>query len=180
MQAFQEPGGPQLIVCSTRVGAQGITLTRASNVAFLDLEWTPAIHDQAEDRCHRIGQEDAVTAWYLLAAETIDETMIELIAKKRGIVDAVTDGRRDESEALLQAVVRELRGKPRKRLRSVVFFLGVVGAGSQNAAARCCNRVVPRPNGRVPEPEQQAPVAASGEAAVLLWRRGADPGPRAR
>ena len=39
--AFQEPGGPQLIVCSTRVGAQGITLTRASNVAFLDLEWTP-------------------------------------------------------------------------------------------------------------------------------------------
>ena len=119
VRAFQEPGGPQLIVCSTRVGAQGITLTRASNVAFLDLEWTPAIHDQAEDRCHRIGQEDAVTAWYLLAAETIDETMIELIARKRGIVDAVTDGRRDESEALLQAVVRELRGTPRRRLRSV-------------------------------------------------------------
>ncbi len=119
VRAFQEEGGPQLIVCSTRVGAQGITLTRASNVAFLDLEWTPAIHDQAEDRCHRIGQEDAVTAWYLLAAETIDETMIELIAKKRGIVDAVTDGRRDESEALLQSVVRELRGTPRKRLRSV-------------------------------------------------------------
>ncbi|HYH90625.1 MAG TPA: DEAD/DEAH box helicase [Solirubrobacteraceae bacterium] len=119
VQAFQEPGGPQLILCSTRVGAQGITLTRASNVAFLDLEWTPAIHDQAEDRCHRIGQEDAVTAWYLLAAETIDETMIELIARKRGIVGAVTDGRRDESEALLQSVVRELRGKPRKRLTAV-------------------------------------------------------------
>ena len=80
VQAFQDPDGPQLILCSTRVGAQGITLTRASNVAFLDLEWTPAIHDQAEDRCHRIGQEDAVTAWYLLAADTIDETMIELIA----------------------------------------------------------------------------------------------------
>ena len=101
MQAFQEPDGPQLIVCSTRVAGQGITLTRASNVAFLDLEWTPAMHDQAEDRCHRIGQHDAVTAWYLLAAETIDETMIELIARKRGIVGAVTDGRRDESEALV-------------------------------------------------------------------------------
>jgi SWI/SNF-related matrix-associated actin-dependent regulator 1 of chromatin subfamily A len=118
VQAFQEPDGPQLIVCATRVGAQGITLTRASNVAFLDLEWTPAMHDQAEDRCHRIGQHDAVTAWYLLAAETIDETMIELIARKRGIVGAVTDGRRDESEALVQAVVRELRGGvPRRRLR---------------------------------------------------------------
>ena len=118
VHAFQEPDGPQLIVCGTRVGGQGITLTRASNVAFLDLEWTPAMHDQAEDRCHRIGQRDAVTAWYLLAAETIDETMIELIGRKRGIVGAVTDGRRDESEALVQAVVRELRGgTARRRLR---------------------------------------------------------------
>ncbi len=118
--AFQEPDGPQLIVCGTRVAGQGITLTRASNVAFLDLEWTPAMHDQAEDRCHRMGQHDAVTAWYLLAADTIDETMIELISRKRGIVGAVTDGRRDESEQLVQAVVRELRaGKPRRRLRSV-------------------------------------------------------------
>ena len=100
VDAFQDPDGPQLIVCATRVAGQGITLTRASNVAFLDLEWTPAMHDQAEDRCHRIGQHDAVTAWYLLAADTIDETMIELISRKRGIVGAVTDGRRDESEAL--------------------------------------------------------------------------------
>jgi SNF2 family DNA or RNA helicase len=120
VRAFQEPDGPQLLVAATRVGGQGITLTRASNVAFLDLEWTPAMHDQAEDRLHRIGQRDAVTAWYLLAAETIDETMIELIARKRGIVGAVTDGRRDESEALVQGVVRELRGQsPRRRLRSV-------------------------------------------------------------
>ncbi len=118
VRAFQEPDGPQLLVCATRVGGQGITLTRASNVAFLDLEWTPAMHDQAEDRCHRIGQHDAVTAWYLLAADTIDETMIELIARKRGIVGAVTDGRRDVSEALVQSVVRELRGTPpRRRLR---------------------------------------------------------------
>jgi len=44
--------------------------------------------------------------------------MIELIERKRGIVGAVTDGRRDESEALIQAVVRELRGGvPRRRLR---------------------------------------------------------------
>ena len=120
MQAFQEPDGPQLMVASTRVGGQGITLTRASNVAFLDLEWSPAMHDQAEDRLHRIGQRDAVTAWYLLAAETIDEDMAGVLARKRGIVGAVTDGRRDESEALVQAVVRELRSQaPRRRLRSV-------------------------------------------------------------
>ncbi len=62
VREFQEPGGPQLIVRATRVAAQGITLTRASNVAFLELEWTPALHDQAEDRTHRIGQTDSVTA----------------------------------------------------------------------------------------------------------------------
>src|SRR5262249_56642946 len=106
VEASQKPDGPLLMICSTRVGGQGITLTRASNVAFLDLEWSPAMHDQAEDRTHRIGQRDAVTAWYLLAAETIDEDMASVLARKRGIVGAVTDGRRDESEAVLQSVVK--------------------------------------------------------------------------
>ena len=41
IQAFQRPDGPPLIIGATRVAAQGITLTRASNVAFLELEWTP-------------------------------------------------------------------------------------------------------------------------------------------
>ena len=118
--AFQAPDGHPLIVCATRVAAQGITLTRASNVAFLELEWTPAMHDQAEDRCHRIGQHDAVTAWYLLAAETIDETMARLIQSKRALVTAVTDGRTLESDGLIDAVVRELRdGRPFSHLRAV-------------------------------------------------------------
>jgi SWI/SNF-related matrix-associated actin-dependent regulator of chromatin subfamily A-like protein 1 len=118
--AFQETGGPQLIICATRVAAQGITLTRASNVVFLELEWTPAMHDQAEDRCHRIGQRDAVTAWYLLAAETIDETMARLIQRKREVVSAVTDGRPLPDGGLVEGVVRELRdGKPFRHLRAV-------------------------------------------------------------
>jgi SNF2 family DNA or RNA helicase len=118
--AFQQADGPRLIVCATRVAAQGITLTRASNVAFLELEWTPAMHDQAEDRCHRIGQRDAVTAWYLLAAGTIDETMARLIQSKRATVAAVTDGRVLESDGLVDAVVRELRdGRPFRHLRAV-------------------------------------------------------------
>jgi len=118
VQRFQA-GQSQLLVCATRVAGQGITLTHASNVAFLDLEWTPAMHDQAEDRCHRIGQHDAVTAWYLLAAKTIDETMLELIERKRRIVDAVTDGRSEVDEAVLDGVIRSLRDKPARHLRAV-------------------------------------------------------------
>jgi SWI/SNF-related matrix-associated actin-dependent regulator of chromatin subfamily A-like protein 1 len=120
VHAFQRPDGPQLIVCATRVAAQGITLTRASNVVFLELEWTPAMHDQAEDRTHRIGQRDAVTAWYLLAADSIDETMAQLVEAKRTHISAVTDGRRIDGESLVEQVVRELRdGRPLRHLRPV-------------------------------------------------------------
>jgi len=78
------------------------------------------MHDQAEDRCHRIGQRDAVTAWYLLAAGTIDETMARLIQSKRQHVAAVTDGRMGGDDGLVNAVVRELRdGRPFQHLRIV-------------------------------------------------------------
>jgi SWI/SNF-related matrix-associated actin-dependent regulator of chromatin subfamily A-like protein 1 len=128
--AFQDVDGPQLIVCATRVAAQGITLTRASNVCFLELEWTPAMHEQAEDRCHRIGQRDAVTAWYLLAAETIDETMARLIDYKREVVGAVTDGRRAWADGLVEGVVRELRdGRPFRHLRSIGGRTSVMARG---------------------------------------------------
>jgi hypothetical protein len=113
--AFQRPDGPQVIVCSLRAAGQGLTLTRASNVAFLELDWTPARLAQAEDRCHRIGQASAVTAWYLLAPDTIDETMADLLAAKRGVIGAVTDGRIGDGESLLEAVVRDLRERGEER-----------------------------------------------------------------
>jgi len=119
VDSFQEEDGPQLIVCSLKAASQGITLTRASNVAFLELDWTPARHDQAEDRLHRIGQDSAVTAWYLLAPDTIDETMAELLERKRSLIDAVTDGEVRDEERLVDAVVRELRGRPYRHLRVV-------------------------------------------------------------
>jgi SWI/SNF-related matrix-associated actin-dependent regulator of chromatin subfamily A-like protein 1 len=119
VDAFQSEEGPQLIVCSMKAASQGITLTRASNVAFLELDWTPARHDQAEDRLHRIGQESAVTAWYLLAPDTIDETMAELLERKRSLIDAVTDGQVRDEERMVEAVIRELRGKPFRHLRVV-------------------------------------------------------------
>ncbi len=109
----------QLIVCSIEVAGQGITLTRSSNVAFLELDWTPAKHDQAEDRCHRIGQQDAVNATYLLAAGTIDETIATLLERKRAVIGAVTDGRDEDERGVVDALVAELRGEPYRHLRAV-------------------------------------------------------------
>jgi SWI/SNF-related matrix-associated actin-dependent regulator of chromatin subfamily A-like protein 1 len=121
LRAFQAPDGPenQLVVCSIEVAGQGLTLTRSSNVAFLELDWTPAKHDQAEDRCHRIGQEDSVNASYILAAGTIDETISTLLERKRAVIGAVTDGREDDEEGIVDALVRELRGAPYQHLRAV-------------------------------------------------------------
>jgi hypothetical protein len=121
LEAFQHCVGDErrLIVCSMAVASEGITLTRSSNVAFLELDWTPAKHDQAEDRCHRIGQKDAVNAWYLLAAETIDETIGALLERKRAVIGAITDGREEEEGGVLDALVCELRGEPYRHLRAV-------------------------------------------------------------
>jgi SWI/SNF-related matrix-associated actin-dependent regulator of chromatin subfamily A-like protein 1 len=119
LQAFQAPDREenQLIICSIEVAGQGLTLTRSSNVAFLELDWTPAKHDQAEDRCHRIGQQDAVNVSYLLAADTIDETIATLLERKRAVIGAVTDGREADEEGVLDALVRDLRGTPYRHLR---------------------------------------------------------------
>ncbi len=121
LSAFQAASDSdnQLIVCSIEVAGQGLTLTQASNVAFLELDWTPAKHDQAEDRCHRIGQQDAVNAWYLLAAGTIDETIATLLERKRAIIGAVTDGREESDEGIVDALARELAGEPYRHLRAV-------------------------------------------------------------
>lgn len=108
------PKGSKLILASLKAAGVGLTLTKCSNPAFIELGWTPAAHDQAEDRCHRIGQHDAVTAWYLLAKGTIEERIARLIEKKRMIVNAVADGDPMKSEAqgsIMGDLIRELTGK---------------------------------------------------------------------
>jgi SWI/SNF-related matrix-associated actin-dependent regulator of chromatin subfamily A-like protein 1 len=101
VERFQTDDACRLIVCSLDAAGVGLTMTAASNVAFVELGWTPAAHDQAEDRVHRIGQEDAVTAWYLIAADTIDERIAAAIEHKRALVRAATDGEVDEGDTVL-------------------------------------------------------------------------------
>lgn len=99
---FQNDPNTRVIVLNIRSGGVGLTLTAASNVAFVELDWNPAAHDQAEDRCHRIGQHDNVTAWYLLAEDTIDGELWELIESKRSVVTTSTVGG-DEADISIMA-----------------------------------------------------------------------------
>jgi hypothetical protein len=81
-----------VLVCSIAAAGVGITLTRASDMVFVETDWTPALITQAEDRCHRIGQENHVTATTLIAPGTLDEHIQSVLRKKAITLDAVMTG----------------------------------------------------------------------------------------
>ena len=86
IKAFQEDPEVQIIVCSLMAAGVGINLQVSSNVVLAELSWTDAEQTQAIDRVHRIGQAEPVTAWRIIASQTIDTKIAELIDSKAGIV----------------------------------------------------------------------------------------------
>jgi len=109
---FQHDDSVKLFVGNIKAAGVGLTLTAASDVAFLELPWTPTELDQAEDRCHRIGQTNAVNVYYLLAADTIDEEMAELLDEKREVIESVMDGKAmDKNSMLSELIDRYAKGK---------------------------------------------------------------------
>ncbi|WP_375001174.1 DEAD/DEAH box helicase [Aeromicrobium sp. CTD01-1L150] len=81
-----------VVVCSLTAAGVGLNLQVASNVVLAELSWTNAEQMQAIDRVHRIGQEEPVTAWRIIAAQTIDSTIVELIDSKAGLAARALDG----------------------------------------------------------------------------------------
>lgn len=90
VENFQQKGGPPVMLISLRAGGTGLNLTAADNVFLLDPWWNPAVEDQAADRAHRIGQQRPVVVHRLVTAETVEERMLELQAKKRALASATT------------------------------------------------------------------------------------------
>ena len=87
---FQK-GESKLMIAGIRAGNVGINLTRAKYVIFAELDWSPAIHRQAEDRLHRIGQKNTVFAYYLIGNGTLDDHVASILVDKSYEIDAIMD-----------------------------------------------------------------------------------------
>lgn len=81
-----------VIVLSIQAAKTGHTLTAAQDVLFCELPWNWADVEQTYSRCHRLGQKGSVTATYMLAADTVDQDIYDLVQRKRDVVSAATDG----------------------------------------------------------------------------------------
>ena len=92
---FNEDDSIPVFLISLKAGGTGLNLTGADTVVHYDPWWNPAAEAQATDRAHRIGQERVVTSIKLIAANTVEEKVIELQAKKAEILKELFE----ESEA---------------------------------------------------------------------------------
>jgi hypothetical protein len=92
VDAFNNDPGVAIAVCSLTAAGVGVNMQASSNVVLAELSWTAAEQTQAIDRVHRIGQDEPVTAWRIIAAHTIDAKIAELIDSKQGLAARALDG----------------------------------------------------------------------------------------
>ena len=92
IDAFVNDPDVAVAVCSLTAAGVGLNLQVASNVVLAELSWTDAEQTQAIDRVHRIGQDQPVTAWRIIAAQTMDARIAELIDSKAGLAARALDG----------------------------------------------------------------------------------------
>ena len=120
IDAFNKDDSVHIAVCSLTAAGVGVNLQASSNVVLAELSWTAAEQTQAIDRVHRIGQEMPVTAWRIIAAQTIDAKIAELIDSKRGLAQRALEGEEVEPgsqdsiqlDALIHMLERAIDSQP--------------------------------------------------------------------
>jgi len=85
---FQNNEKVRVFIGNIQAAGVGLTLTAASHVIFAELDWVPGNMAQAEDRCHRIGQEDSVLIQHLVLEGSLDAYMAKILIKKQAVLDA--------------------------------------------------------------------------------------------
>lgn len=120
IESFQKDPEVQVIICSLMAAGVGINLQVASDVVLAELSWTAAEQTQAIDRVHRIGQDEPVTAWRILASQTVDAHVAELIDSKQGLaaraLEGTDEGEIQSEDIQVEAIVTMLLNGLQRRL----------------------------------------------------------------
>jgi SNF2 family DNA or RNA helicase len=89
VKKFNEDEHIPVFLVSLKAGGAGLNLVGADTVIHYDIWWNPAVEDQATDRVHRIGQKNSVSAYKLITLDTIEEKILQLQKRKKGLVKKV-------------------------------------------------------------------------------------------
>lgn len=112
---FQNGDDIKYLVLSTKIGAEGLTLTKAHYVIFNDLMWTPKDHRQAEARCYaRLNDMHGAVAYYMQVEKTITEDIMEILRLKLQIIEETVDGvnaANIENASIINELLNRMRGK---------------------------------------------------------------------
>lgn len=98
VDAFQTDPGVRVFIGQIQAAGVGITLTAASHVIFVELDWTPGVVSQAEDRCHRIGQKDSVLVQHLVLEGSLDAHMAKALVRKQSTIERALDAPQQRRE----------------------------------------------------------------------------------
>ena len=118
------------LLCISLRSASGLNLQRASCVVFGELDWSPAVHSQAEDRAHRIGQKDSLLCYYLVSPRGSDQEMQDALGLKVSqFVSIMGDTPASPNdEALRQSEARERIQRLVEQIQKENLILGGNGA----------------------------------------------------
>ncbi|XP_006349875.1 SWI/SNF-related matrix-associated actin-dependent regulator of chromatin subfamily A-like protein 1 isoform X1 [Solanum tuberosum] len=130
---FQEKETIKAAVLSIRAGGVGLTLTAASTVIFAELSWTPGDLIQAEDRAHRIGQVSSVNVCYLLANDTVDDIIWDVVQSKLDNLGQMLDGQ----EKSLEVSTNQSHSSPSKQ-KTLDSFIKRCNNSPQDPSKKHC------------------------------------------
>ena len=107
VSSFQTADRPRVLLCSMRATAEGLTLTAANHVVFLNEWWNPAVNSQARDRVNRIGQSKDVFVYRLRTSGTVETQLADILEAKSELFDEIVN-RLTRRNAIDEVIPQEL------------------------------------------------------------------------
>lgn len=108
VKKFNEDQNIPIFLVSLKAGGSGLNLVGADTVIHYDMWWNPAVESQATDRVHRLGQKNSVSSYKLITLNTIEEKILELHKRKKGLVKEIISRDEDMLTKLTWEEVLEL------------------------------------------------------------------------